>query len=161
MIWLKMLFQKLGLKEEEYIVYCDSQSTIDLRKNDTYYVHTKHVDVRHHWIREAINKNLTKLEKTHINKDPSDMMTKIMYKGKLKLCSELVIGLNLNSMQGGSWRLPYDLKGEIVGQWSRPSGFKVMSILVLVLELYWGLRKGLFFFFFGKKSVDYIYGCNM
>ena len=49
--------------------------------------------MRYHWIREVIEKNLMKLEKIHTDKNPSDMMTKVVSKGKLELCSELA-GLN-------------------------------------------------------------------
>ena len=77
------------MKQGEYVFYCDSQSAMDLSKNATYHAHTKYVDVRYHWIREVIEKNLMKLEKIHTDKNPSDMMTKVVSKGKLELCSEL------------------------------------------------------------------------
>ena len=93
MIWLKKIFQELGSKQREYAVYCDSQSAMDLSKNATYHAHTKYVDVRYHWIRDVIEKNLMKLQKTHTDKNPSYMMTKVVSKGKLELCSELA-GLN-------------------------------------------------------------------
>ena len=50
MIWLKRFLQELGLNQMEYIVYCDSQSAIDLSKNSMYHARTKHIDVRYHWI---------------------------------------------------------------------------------------------------------------
>ena len=36
MIWLKRFLQELGLNQMEYIVYCDSQSAIDLSKNSMF-----------------------------------------------------------------------------------------------------------------------------
>ena len=48
MIWLKQFLQKLGLQQIEYIVYCDSQSAIELSKNSMYHARTKHIDVRYH-----------------------------------------------------------------------------------------------------------------
>ena len=80
MIWLKKFLRKLGLKQGEYLVYCDSQSAMDLIKNATYYARTKHVDVSYHWIREVIDKNLMKFENIHTDNNPSDMMTKVMSK---------------------------------------------------------------------------------
>ena len=81
------------MKQGEYVVCCDSQSAMDFSKNATYHARTKHVDVRYLLIREIIEKNLMKLEKIHTNKNPSDMMTKVMSKEKLELYSELA-GLN-------------------------------------------------------------------
>ena len=54
MLWMKRFLQELDLKQRDYIVYCDSQSAIDLSKNTMYHVRTKHIDVRYHWIRKAI-----------------------------------------------------------------------------------------------------------
>ena len=53
-IWLKQFLQELGLNRMEYIVYCDSQSAIDLSKNSMYHARTKHIDVRFHWIGEEL-----------------------------------------------------------------------------------------------------------
>ena len=37
MLWLKRFFQELGVQQEEYIVYYDSQSALDLSKNTMYH----------------------------------------------------------------------------------------------------------------------------
>ena len=52
-LWMKTFFKELGLKQDEYVVYCDSQSAMDLSKNATYHSKTKHIEVRYHWIRDA------------------------------------------------------------------------------------------------------------
>ena len=60
MLWMKRFFLELGLSQEEYIVWCDSQSTLDLSKNTTYHARTKHIDVRFHWLQDVVEKNLVK-----------------------------------------------------------------------------------------------------
>ena len=62
---------------------------MDLNKNATYHARTKHVDVIYHWISEVIEKNLMKLEKIHTDKNPLDIMTNVVSKGKLERCSKL------------------------------------------------------------------------
>uniref|UniRef100_A0A2N9HK67 Reverse transcriptase Ty1/copia-type domain-containing protein n=1 Tax=Fagus sylvatica TaxID=28930 RepID=A0A2N9HK67_FAGSY len=37
MLWMKRFLQDLGLKQDEYVVHCDSQSALDLSKNSTYH----------------------------------------------------------------------------------------------------------------------------
>ena len=54
MILLKRFLQDLGLNQMEYIVYCDSQSAIDLSKNSMYRARTKHIDIRYLCIREEV-----------------------------------------------------------------------------------------------------------
>uniref|UniRef100_A0A2N9IIJ6 Integrase catalytic domain-containing protein n=1 Tax=Fagus sylvatica TaxID=28930 RepID=A0A2N9IIJ6_FAGSY len=36
-LWMKRFLQDLGLKQDEYVVHCDSQSALDLSKNSTYH----------------------------------------------------------------------------------------------------------------------------
>ena len=43
----KTFFKELGLKQEKYVVHCDSQSEIELSKNATYHSRTNHIDVRY------------------------------------------------------------------------------------------------------------------
>ena len=77
---------RTGFKIERYIVYCDSQSAIDLSKNTMYHVRTKHIDVRYHWIKKAIEEQLFQMRKIHIYENTIDMMTKVITKEKLTRC---------------------------------------------------------------------------
>ena len=86
MLWMKRFVQELGLMQDEYVVFCDSQSAMDLSKNTSYHSRTKHIDVRYHWLRDVIGKELMKLKKIHTDFNPSDMMTKVVTREKLKLC---------------------------------------------------------------------------
>jgi ATP-binding cassette subfamily B (MDR/TAP) protein 1 len=85
-LWMKNFLQELDMKQEKYILYCDSQSAIYLAKNPSFYARTKHIEVRYHWIRQVVSSKLVQLEKIHTDKNGSDMMTKILPKDKLLLC---------------------------------------------------------------------------
>ena len=89
MLWLKRFLQELGLRQDEYVVFCDSQSAMDLSKNVAYHSRTKHIDVRYHWLRDVIDKKLMKLKKIHTNHNPSDVMTKVVPNNKFELCKKL------------------------------------------------------------------------
>ena len=86
MLWLKRFIQELGLRQDEYVVFCDSKSAIDLSKNATYHCRTKHIDIRYHWLREVIENQSLKLVKIDTKKNPPDMMTKIVPQKKIDLC---------------------------------------------------------------------------
>ncbi|GKA90565.1 transposable element [Tanacetum coccineum] len=51
-IWLQGLLGELGIKQKFVTMHSDSQSAIQLAKNQVYYARTKHIDVRYHFIRE-------------------------------------------------------------------------------------------------------------
>ena len=57
-LWMKNFLQELGMKQEKYVLFCDSQSAIHLAKNSSYHSRTKHIDVRYHWIRDVVSSKL-------------------------------------------------------------------------------------------------------
>ena len=88
-LWMKNFLQELGMKQEKYVLFCDSQSAIHLAKNSSYHSRTKHIDVRYHWIRDVVSSKLLKLEKIHTDDNGSDMMTKILPNEKLQACCKV------------------------------------------------------------------------
>ena len=90
MIWLKRFLQELGLNQMEYIVYCDSQSAIDLSKNFIYHARTKHIDITYHSICEKVESQSFHVKKIHTSENSADMLTKTIPKDKFDLCKELL-----------------------------------------------------------------------
>ena len=86
MLWMKRFLQEPNLKQRDYIVHCDSQSAIDLSKNTLYHARTKHIDVRYHWIKKAIEEQLFQIRNIHTYENIVDMMTKVITKEKLAQC---------------------------------------------------------------------------
>ena len=56
-LWLKKFLQELGIKQERYVLYCDRQRASHLCKNPTFHSRSKHIDVRYHWIRDALEES--------------------------------------------------------------------------------------------------------
>ena len=86
MLWMKRFLQELDLKQKDYIVHFDSQSALGLSKNTMYHARTKHIDMRYHWIKEAIEEQLFQIRKIHNDENTVDMMTKVIIKEKLARC---------------------------------------------------------------------------
>ena len=93
MLWLKIFLQELGLKQDGYVVNCDSQSVKDLSKNSIYHSCSKHIEIRYHWLRIVVEQQSFELEKIHTDENPADMLTKVVSREKLKLCVGLA-GMN-------------------------------------------------------------------
>jgi hypothetical protein len=55
----------------------------------------KHIDVRYHWLRLIVDQQLMQLKKIHTDKNPADMLTKVVPKEKLELYAGLT-GMNSN-----------------------------------------------------------------
>ncbi|KAE8676976.1 Vesicle-associated protein 4-1 [Hibiscus syriacus] len=90
MVWLQSFLEELGKKQENNVLYCDSQSAIHLAKNPSFHSRTKHIQLRYHFIRSLLEDGILKLEKISGAQNPADMLTKTVTTDKLKLCSASV-----------------------------------------------------------------------
>ncbi|KAL5820967.1 hypothetical protein ACOSQ3_022849 [Xanthoceras sorbifolium] len=90
MVWLQSFLEELGKKQEDNVLYCDSQSAIHLAKNPSFHSRTKHIQLRYHFIRSLLEDGILKLEKISGAQNPTDMLTKTVTTDKLKLCSASV-----------------------------------------------------------------------
>ena len=73
----------------KYLLFVDNQSVIYLSKNSTFHSKLKHIDVRYHWIRDALDAKMLELAKIHTNENGADMMTKALPRGKFEACCEV------------------------------------------------------------------------
>ena len=89
-IWLKSLFTELSQEQDDFVVHCDSQSTIHLSKDQMFHERTKHIDVRYHFICEVIACGNIQVMKIGITGNPTDMMTKSLPLTKFDFCFDLV-----------------------------------------------------------------------
>ncbi|KAL2243390.1 UNVERIFIED_CONTAM: Retrovirus-related Pol polyprotein from transposon TNT 1-94 [Sesamum indicum] len=75
-IWLEGLVKEIGFLKKRLTVFSDSQSSIQLCKNPVFHDRTKHIDVRFHFIRDIVSKDIIKLEKVKSEENPADMGTR-------------------------------------------------------------------------------------
>ena len=66
-----------------------------MSKNYMYHSRLKHIEVKYHWLRLAVEQQSFELEKIHTDENLVDMLTKVMSREKLKLCVGLA-GMNSN-----------------------------------------------------------------
>lgn len=72
------------------MLYCDIQSAAHLAKNLAFHSKNKHIDLRYHWIWHVLEEEQLSLEKIHIDRNPTDMLTKILPRNKHELCRGMV-----------------------------------------------------------------------
>ncbi|KAL0430423.1 UNVERIFIED_CONTAM: Retrovirus-related Pol polyprotein from transposon TNT 1-94 [Sesamum radiatum] len=101
-IWLQGLLGELGIDQKYVIVHCDSQSAIQLAKNQVYHARMKHIDVRYHFVAEIVEEGGVKIQKIRTAKNPADMLTKVVSAIKFKIrfgldqpCQNLKVELEL------------------------------------------------------------------
>jgi hypothetical protein len=76
-LWLKQLLDEMGVSHRKpIVVFEDNQGTIAIANNEGYHSRAKHIDIRHHFIREHIKSNEIKLEYIESKDQLADFLTK-------------------------------------------------------------------------------------
>ncbi|GKE44326.1 hypothetical protein Tco_1471610, partial [Tanacetum coccineum] len=57
-------------------IYIDNESTICIVKNPVFHSKTKHIEIRHHFIRDSYEKKLIQVIKIHTDHNVADLLTK-------------------------------------------------------------------------------------
>ncbi|XP_065060473.1 uncharacterized protein LOC135687761 [Rhopilema esculentum] len=84
-VWLRRLLESIGFAQQKpTTVYEDNQGAIALSKNTKNHAKTKHIDIRYHYIREAIEKNNIMLEYCPIEQQTADILTKGLAKERFQ-----------------------------------------------------------------------------
>ncbi|GKA28284.1 putative ribonuclease H-like domain-containing protein [Tanacetum coccineum] len=75
-LWIQNEMLDYGFNFMNTKIYIDNESTICIVKNPVYHSKTKHIAIRHHFIRDAYEKKLIQVLKIHTDDNVADLLTK-------------------------------------------------------------------------------------
>ena len=76
-LWWQKLLHELGVaRHPTTVIHSDSQGSIALSKNPEHHARSKHIDIRHHFIREQVAANHISLQYMPTEDMLADVMTK-------------------------------------------------------------------------------------
>jgi len=75
-LYMQQTLQDFDIHLSNSIIYCDNTSAINLSKNPVNHSRTKHIDIRHHFLRDNIEKGNICLEYVHTDNQLADIFTK-------------------------------------------------------------------------------------
>ena len=78
MIWMKQMLTEYNVTQDVMTLYCDNLSTINISKNPIQHSRTKHIDIRHHFIRDLVEEKTIKLEHVATEIQLADLFTKAL-----------------------------------------------------------------------------------
>lgn len=67
-----------GIKQNTLTFFCDNTSAINISKNLVQHFRTKHIDIRHHFIRELVEEGLVVLEHVPTEHQKANIFTKLL-----------------------------------------------------------------------------------
>nr|GEU40273.1 putative ribonuclease H-like domain-containing protein [Tanacetum cinerariifolium] len=75
-LWIQNQMLDYGFKFMNTKIYIDNESTICIIKNPVFHSKTKHIKIRHHFIRDAYENKLIQVLKIHSDENVSDILIK-------------------------------------------------------------------------------------
>nr|GEW49083.1 hypothetical protein [Tanacetum cinerariifolium] len=75
-LWIQNQLLDYGFNLMNKKIYIDNESTIFIMENPFFHSKTKHIEIRHHFIRDAYEKKLMQVLKIHTDDNVADLLTK-------------------------------------------------------------------------------------
>nr|GEV50905.1 retrovirus-related Pol polyprotein from transposon TNT 1-94 [Tanacetum cinerariifolium] len=91
-LWMKQALVDYGISLDDITIMCDKKRAIDLSKNPIQHSRTKHIEIRHHFIRDNVQKGNISIEKVSSEDNIADILTKSL---KRELFNYLRLGLGM------------------------------------------------------------------
>ncbi|GJZ93126.1 putative reverse transcriptase, RNA-dependent DNA polymerase [Tanacetum coccineum] len=94
-LWIQNQMLDYGYNFMNTKIFIDNESTICIVKNPVFHSKTKHIEIRHHFIRDSNEKKLIQMIKIHINQNVADLLTKAFDLGSFQYLIASIGMLNL------------------------------------------------------------------
>ncbi|GJT68692.1 putative ribonuclease H-like domain-containing protein [Tanacetum coccineum] len=93
--WIQNQMLDYGYKFINTKIFINNKSTICTVKNPVFHSKTKHIEIRHHFIRDSNEKKLIQMIKIHTDQNVTDLLTKAFDVGRFKYLISSIGMLNL------------------------------------------------------------------
>ena len=90
LLWMKKILTDYGISQDTMVVYCDNSSAIDISKNPVQHFKTKHIEIRYHFIRDLVERNIVCLEYIPTERQNADIFTKSLDKSKFETLGQVI-----------------------------------------------------------------------
>ncbi|GKC49087.1 hypothetical protein Tco_1071832 [Tanacetum coccineum] len=75
-LWMKQALIDYDIRLDDVPIMCDNKGAIDLSKNPVQHSKTKHIEIRHHFLRDNVQKGNISIEKVASEDNIADILTK-------------------------------------------------------------------------------------
>ena len=92
LLWMQKLLLDYGIRQEHLTIYYDNTSAIKISKIPVQRYQTKHIEIRHHLIRELIEDGTLTLEFIHTDDQKDDLFIKPLNSKRFEfLCQNISV----------------------------------------------------------------------
>ena len=72
------MLKEYDVEQNALTLYCDNMSAINISKNPVQHSKTKHIDIRHHYIRDLVENKIVTLEHVGTKEQVADIFTQAL-----------------------------------------------------------------------------------
>ena len=83
LLWIKHQLEDYNLFKSKIHILCDNTATIDLSKNPITHSRAKHIEIKHHFIRDHVQKGVVELQFVSTEDQLADLFTKPLTEDRL------------------------------------------------------------------------------
>ncbi|GKB76448.1 hypothetical protein Tco_0943343, partial [Tanacetum coccineum] len=91
-LWMKQALVDYDIVLDDIPILCENKGAIDLSKNSVLHSRTKHIEIRHHFLHDNVQKGNISIEKVSFKDNIADIVTKPLKQEPFNL---LRLGLGL------------------------------------------------------------------
>ncbi|GKE11960.1 retrovirus-related pol polyprotein from transposon TNT 1-94 [Tanacetum coccineum] len=91
-LWMKQALIDYDIRLDDVLIMCDNKGAIDLSRNPVQHSRTKHIEIRHHFLRDNVQKGNISIEKVASEDNIADILTKPL---KREVFNYLRLGLGM------------------------------------------------------------------
>nr|GEW57565.1 copia protein [Tanacetum cinerariifolium] len=91
-VWMIQALIDYDICLDNVLIMCDNKGAIDLSKNPVQHSRTKHIEIRHHFLRDNVQKGNISIKKVAFEYNIADIFTKPL---KHKVFNYLILGLGM------------------------------------------------------------------
>ncbi|BES99741.1 Hydra magnipapillata [Nesidiocoris tenuis] len=86
--YLKNFLRNIGYQTDSINVKCDSQGAKMLAENPVHHARSKHIDIKHHFVRQALEDGVLNISYLPTSEMPADVLTKGLPREKHNFCRD-------------------------------------------------------------------------
>ena len=99
-VWLRRIIEDFGEKQKEATpLLCDNKSAIAMSKNPVYHSRAKHIALKYHYIRDAVEENQVDIVYCNTTDQVADIFTKALARERFVYLRGL-LGVKMQSIKG-------------------------------------------------------------
>ncbi|GJY66536.1 putative ribonuclease H-like domain-containing protein [Tanacetum coccineum] len=110
-LWIQNQMLDYGFNFMNTKIYIDNESTICIVKNPVFHSKTKHIEIRHHFIRDSYEKKLIQVIKIHTDHNVADLLIKAFDEDRMEKAATTASSIDAEQESGSGTRCHVTILG--------------------------------------------------